>query len=476
MPPADTHSSKASTTASAWSRLVQLTRTASNTARSESLLTSRLFSTPPARPVRIRRRKNPASRPAAATSSPQPSTQNQDDNAMSAQCHATTELPCHAQADCIDVCPCQEGDPPLPDGKCSFSCTDQQESASCSPQPPRPQKLDLHAFWAPLAKEKKTTVVERGASASKNLNRPKAKDQGRHVSAGSGERHLEDQPVPSSSGEVQLEISLLEGSDAHQSTTPVCAPITAVMDLSPRSGVETTSQHVTTQDPPLPSGPARLDARKQTRGEQEKTAPAHREHLAELIAKDDRRKHATALPVDRTGNEGMGAHEKGAASATSQTSNNMASSLQEDSQDILDRVPQPAQHPLTNTPSDDDENHTPLTTPCSSQDSPSSSSSASEANDSQTPAPASRRRKRRLTLHGDALDSRRAQPHKKRRKEAPLGKRPTVQTTLSLAIGSSAGMRECKVCDTVWNPFHPEDVKVHAKRHAGALRKQMGVA
>lgn len=77
--------------------------------------------------------------------------------------------------------------------------------------------------------------------------------------------------------------------------------------------------------------------------------------------------------------------------------------------------------------------------------------------------------KRRLTLYGNSYDR---QTSNKKRK-TPSKRKDGVQTTLSLAIGSSAGMRECKVCDTVYNPFHPEDVKVHAKRHALVVKEKL---
>lgn len=76
--------------------------------------------------------------------------------------------------------------------------------------------------------------------------------------------------------------------------------------------------------------------------------------------------------------------------------------------------------------------------------------------------------KRRLTLHGASYE--RQTSHKKRKTQPK--RKDGVQTTLSLAIGSSAGMRECKLCDTVYNPFHPEDVKVHTKRHAVAMKRE----
>ncbi|KAG5805483.1 hypothetical protein H9Q74_009967 [Fusarium xylarioides] len=47
-------------------------------------------------------------------------------------------------------------------------------------------------------------------------------------------------------------------------------------------------------------------------------------------------------------------------------------------------------------------------------------------------------------------------------------KTPSVQTTLNLS--SQAAFSECKVCNTVWNPLYPDDVKFHTKQHAAVLR------
>lgn len=44
---------------------------------------------------------------------------------------------------------------------------------------------------------------------------------------------------------------------------------------------------------------------------------------------------------------------------------------------------------------------------------------------------------------------------------------PAVQTTLN--ISPQAAFSECKVCDTVWNPLFPDDVKYHQKRHKTML-------
>lgn len=69
-------------------------------------------------------------------------------------------------------------------------------------------------------------------------------------------------------------------------------------------------------------------------------------------------------------------------------------------------------------------------------------------------------RKRRLGCGGSATyDSRRI-----RRKTASA----EVQTTLN--ISNQAPFSECKICDTVWNPLYPDDVKYHTKRHAAQLR------
>ncbi|KAH6896693.1 hypothetical protein B0T10DRAFT_162323 [Thelonectria olida] len=47
---------------------------------------------------------------------------------------------------------------------------------------------------------------------------------------------------------------------------------------------------------------------------------------------------------------------------------------------------------------------------------------------------------------------------------------PTVQTTLNISL--QAAFDECKICNTVWNPLYPDDVKFHQKQHAAALRRK----
>lgn len=57
-----------------------------------------------------------------------------------------------------------------------------------------------------------------------------------------------------------------------------------------------------------------------------------------------------------------------------------------------------------------------------------------------------------------------AEPRRIKRKTASA----EVQTTLN--ISNQAAFSECKICDTVWNPLYPDDVKYHTKRHASHLR------
>ncbi|KAL6875054.1 hypothetical protein J3F83DRAFT_729689 [Trichoderma novae-zelandiae] len=59
-------------------------------------------------------------------------------------------------------------------------------------------------------------------------------------------------------------------------------------------------------------------------------------------------------------------------------------------------------------------------------------------------------------------------PPPKRKTSKPSS--PPVQTTLN--ISARAAFSECKICDTVWNPLYPDDVKFHDKRHRALLRAQ----
>lgn len=130
---------------------------------------------------------------------------------------------------------------------------------------------------------------------------------------------------------------------------------------------------------------------------------------------------------------------------------------------LSDTSPRASTPGLHESPSKAGENSLPDPDQTATINLPRSPSSAS--NDKENIVP-TRKAKRRLTLHD-------TQPHhQQQKKKSRIAPKQTVQTTLALAIGGNAGMRECKVCDTVYNPLHPEDVKVHAKRHAGVVRKE----
>lgn len=49
-------------------------------------------------------------------------------------------------------------------------------------------------------------------------------------------------------------------------------------------------------------------------------------------------------------------------------------------------------------------------------------------------------------------------------------KHPCTEVQTTLNISNKAPFSECTICDTVWNPLYPDDVKYHTKRHAAHLR------
>lgn len=52
----------------------------------------------------------------------------------------------------------------------------------------------------------------------------------------------------------------------------------------------------------------------------------------------------------------------------------------------------------------------------------------------------------------------------------PKSKQATVQTVISLSLNEK-GFTECAECNTLYNPLHEKDVKLHARQHAAFLRK-----
>lgn len=144
-----------------------------------------------------------------------------------------------------------------------------------------------------------------------------------------------------------------------------------------------------------------------------------------------------------------------------------ATGLQEGDQNSVNKTPiSKRQSPSPVSTGESSQLATPSTSPTTKPDNRENDAQVDAAKPHKS-APASKT-KRRLTLHGGSYE--RQPSHKKRKTQTK--RKDGVQTTLSLAIGSSAGMRECKLCDTVYNPFHPEDVKVHTKRHAAAVKRE----
>lgn len=144
-----------------------------------------------------------------------------------------------------------------------------------------------------------------------------------------------------------------------------------------------------------------------------------------------------------------------------------ATGLQEGDQNSVNKTPVSKRHSSSPTSTDESiQLATPSSSPTTKPDTRANETQV-DATKTHKAAPAPKT-KRRLTLHSASYE--RQTSHKKRKTQPK--RKDGVQTTLSLAIGSSAGMRECKLCDTVYNPFHPEDVKVHAKRHAVAVKRE----
>ncbi|QPC79980.1 hypothetical protein HYE68_010732 [Fusarium pseudograminearum] len=55
-------------------------------------------------------------------------------------------------------------------------------------------------------------------------------------------------------------------------------------------------------------------------------------------------------------------------------------------------------------------------------------------------------------------------------KAGKKGKAKSSAVQMTLNLSSQAAFSECKVCNTVWNPLCPDDVKFHMKQHAAILR------
>lgn len=393
---ANASSSSASTTttptpSSAWSRLVQLTRTASEGSRSKANESSSqlnhvaasgthtLSSVPPAK----KRRLAESSPARSVTKYLAPLSPEPNDLRNMSPGKSTKQISCPpiSNHDCITACPCR-----VEDVDCVAPQQQEENIKHCTSQTSRPLP---------------TTVS----------------DHNQHVTPrrpGGGPRHSLSQRV---------------------------------LDTSPRARESETKDTTVTHFGEQPASEYAVD----------ETETAEELHPSVPSNSDSRGDDAIVATI---------VSEKG-QSATVRSLFTMASGLQEGDQNSVNKTPVSKRH--APSPASMDESiqlATPTSSPTAKHDTGKNDANV-DATKPHKPAPAPKT-KRRLTLHGGSYER---QTSQKRRKTAPKRK-DGVQTTLSLAIGSSAGMRECKLCDTVYNPFHPEDVKVHAKRHAIAVKSK----
>lgn len=336
----------------------------------------------------------------------------------------------------IEVCTCLEGEPPLPNGKCSLSRLSKRRPNIVSST--SPTHANLRTFWGPKAKAGQS---ERdGRSQGNNLL-----EGGKLVAEVTATESVE------SVGTVDL-VRVVSGQKA-QDEIARQRPRRAVLDhevslLAQRgtTGINKNNSVDTTCKAPIET----------SRGTSEKAIPVgaiptaqrarswlrRRSKLDhetdELNGGDDYDGQAAAIAKEVCMSAGLEAEEPCALALPSEAPPARKPGLHESTQSILNRAPDPPQ----------------LATTTNSQH-PISPNQQENA--------VARKPKRRLILHDI---------HPQQQKKRAMAQKQTVQTTLALAIGGNTGMRECKVCDTVYNPFHPEDVKVHAKRHAGVIRRE----
>lgn len=461
-------SPKTTPSSSAWSRLVQLTKNASKTTHAHTAEPPKQpechapsATTPTVTPVRTIRLRHPIASPSRSDSVSQqhalphyaegmPSNPNriQDDKQR-----ATLD-----GAGSIEVCPCLVGDPPLPDGKCSLSSR-QREREHKSPafRPAKP--VTLAAFWGTRAEGRVSTPKNppNNVVVTTNIRSAGAETQERRNEESKHNTDNEtDTYAPQRTGSTpalgdQRQNRSTESSNNTYVSSPLSYSNPVGPNLSPKTKAFPSTAGCSAARPSASTKQAT-----QIHGD---GAPLSCPNSAPLEI--DASTSKSPLQEPSVAEMGPGAARKDSQSKGLQ-----------------------ARKPTVTSTSD----ITRLDTPSSSQKSPgsphssscSSSPSSSSSHGDELPAPTptvefKRKAKRRLTLHGAKYDDGCSSdgplpPQKKAKFQATKKKKQTVQTTLSLAIGGSPGMRECKVCDTVYNPFHPEDVKVHAKRHAGALK------
>lgn len=416
---------------SAWSRLVRLTKTASKNSRPtavESLPQSGHYSpinpstTPPMRPAKTRCSTDSPSGPAKTYPSSSSSTDStfQQSPLEAGAMHEDETTSLLSLSDSIEVCPCLEGESPLPDGKCSLSHQNKHKSKSKPKSPPTKPlaHVDLRTLWAVRSKGKGVGKDKpRHSASSKDLGQARVEENEQHGD-------LSTSTLKSRRNSKHLTHVKDENSNRHvlQDANQDDVRLDQVRH-QPVEGYEAASRRL------VPSDNALLDLQATSPSRLRPTRLSKRLH-------------------DRS---------QSLVGEYAVTSTGLGSEREESDRDCNEPMQEMA---LTSG-----QETTQLATPSSTQDlTPQDGVGETETG---TAIPVSKT-KRRLTLHGSSYGS---QQNSKKRKTLAK-KQQIVQTTLSLSIGGSAGMRECKVCDMVYNPFHPEDVKVHTKRHAGALKKR----
>lgn len=422
--------SKPNTTSSAWTRLVQTTKTASKTLRhgdtrspslrrhSSQTSTASLAGSP--RPMKRRRIAGPKSQSAPKwtkkLSSLAAVSRHEAELAENlTRASATTTVPSkefiRAESDHAETCASSKEEPGSSDRECDSPQLSKPKSALTGVPSSSPTHSDLRAFWSPVKEDRRSR--QNGASQKSD----KLEDGG---------------------ALLQKEMSESAQRDMTDTTSKV---ITKSNLRAPMEDVPATNATLT-RSVHTPS-PLRRSSRTRQRSKLE---------------------HG----ISRLDNEN---ERKGHAVATDQKFHNAADSHTEDSHIVrnFSGAPPAASKPTASTPGLHDNTSKASLNSLLEPDqiaTPTSPRSSTSAPDDKENAGSRRKAKRRLTLH----DTQTHHQQNKKKRKAPS--KQTVQTTLALAIGGNAGMRECKVCDTVYNPLHPEDVKVHAKRHAGVVRKE----
>ncbi|KAJ4387579.1 hypothetical protein N0V93_008174 [Gnomoniopsis smithogilvyi] len=446
--------SKPNTASSAWTRLVQTTKSASKTSRhGDAKSPGARRQSPPvsinsmaelsrSRPVKRRRITGSRTPQSAAKSSRSLSSiaavPGQDAGPTEALPGELAIVPAGPEQDHVavthtEVSLCSDGEKSWPNIGCSSTTPSKHKSTSTGAPLSSPTHADLRTFWGPRIEDRQ-------------VSRDNLSQIGDEAEIG----EVEEGITARSAGNGKT-LALKDDGSEHdiEEELPRQWPEKLVLDNA-RSGVARWNMtDVIDKAAPKPTrrAPAestRATSRAATRHSDQSSSPRvgfrtrRRYRLGRETRNADNRPepNGQATITKNVSNKATDEEEKNSPARA--TPSGSATGLHEDlAQTSLNRSPEVATPILSHTPT-----------------------SASEKEN----AGPTRKAKRRLTLHDTKI-----QPQKKKCKAAL---KQSVQTTLALAIGGNPGMRECKVCDTVYNPLHPEDVKVHAKRHAGVMRKE----